>query len=258
MLDDGIPKVPPAELRKVVIDSGFQVGNAKPDFGIVVGGDGRFSRYGRTEDIPLLFVGVRSRGATGSKAHLAQTMFDELPAALSKIKAGAYTIIEHKRLGVFKNRRSVGEIFTDIYLQRGSESNCIRYRTRISGPEINIEEDAIGDGMVVTTQAGSTGYYSYPDRIKCELMDPDAFAELRKDEVGICHINPTFVERKQTGGHPLRYQVPWGSTIVMSLFREADARIYGVTDNRQGIRVTLGDSVTVAAGRKLTRLISFS
>ncbi len=232
------------------------VTNRKADFGLVVGGDGRFSRYGRTEDIPLLFVGVRSKGATGSKAHLAQTTFDELPGVLGRIRDGRYEIVEHRRLGVLINGRKVGEAFTDVYLERGSESTCIRYTVNVTGPGVNIREAAIGDGVVVTTQAGATGYYSYPDRIKGDQMDPAASASIGKDEIGICHVSPTFTERKGEPGHPLRYTVPWGSRVEISLFRKADARLYGATDGHAGLRIKMGDRVSIVAETKAARVIS--
>lgn len=257
LMDGGAPKVPPADLRKAILKAGMKVSEDKADFGVVVGGDGRFSRYGRTEDIPLLFVGVRARGAAGSKAHLAHTTFDDLPKALKRIARGDYSIEEHKRLGVLKNGKSVGEVFTDVYLQRGSESTCIRYTVRTTGPGVDIDEAAIGDGVVVTTQAGSTGYYSYPDRIKGSWMDPAAFAKLGRDEVGICHITPTYTERTGDPMHPLRYVVPWGSRIELSLYREADARLYGITDSRAGVKVGIADSVAVVPGKGVTRIISF-
>lgn len=256
LLDGGTPKVPPNELGKLVRDSGLQLDGNKPDFGIVVGGDGVFSRYGRTEDIPLLLVGVRKRGAAGSKAHLAQTTYDALPDALAKIKGGRYSVVEHRRLGVLKNGRSLGEVFTDVYLQRGSDGGCIRYRLQVSGHGVAIEEAAIADGVIVTTPAGASGYYSYPDRIKGDDMDPDAFASLEKDQVGICHVNPTFTERRGMAEHPLRYAVPWGSKVTLSLFRKADARLYGTTDRRSGVRIRQGDKVTVVPGKKPTRLIT--
>ena len=257
LLDSGVPKVPPAELKEVVRDAGLEVAGEEADFGIVVGGDGRFSRYGRTEDIPLLFVGVRSKGAAGSRAQMAQVAYEELPQCLGRIRRGEYSIDEHRRLGVFKNRKLIDEVFTDVYLQRGSESTCIRYRVVVSGPGVSIREAAIGDGVVVAARAGASGYYSYPDRIKGELMEPLSYASLGKNEVGVCHIAPTFTEREGAGVHPLRYRVPWGSTIKLSLFREADARLYGASDGPAGVRVGLGDSVTVRAGKKVTRLISF-
>lgn len=257
LLDGGTPKVPPAELRRVVHQAGMEVGSRKCDFGIVVGGDGRFSWYGRTVDVPLLFVGVRSRDATGSRAYLARTSFDELPGALAKIQAGKHKIEEHRRLGVLKDGKQVGEVFTDVYLQRGSDGHALRYKVRVSGPNVAIEEAAISDGVVVTTSAGSTGYYSYIDRLRGESMDPTAFATVGKDMVGVCHITPTYTERKGSGAHPLRYVVPWGSTVDLSLFRDADARLYGVTDSRSGIRVSLGDVITIIPGKKTTRVIAF-
>jgi NAD+ kinase len=256
LLDGGSPKVPPSDLRKVIEDAGMVVSAGKPDFGVVVGGDGRFGWYGRTEDIPLLFVGVRARGAAGSKAHLARVTYDQLPRALKRIGRGDYLLDEYRRLAVLLNGRRIGEVFTDAYLQRGSDSTCIRYRVKILGAGQAIEEAAIGDGVVVSTSAGSTGYFSYPDRIRGDWIDPGAFASIGKNEVGICHITPTYTERAGTDMHPLRYTVPWGSKIVLSLFRKADARIYGTTDNRLGVRVKLNDEIVVRPGRKKTKVIS--
>lgn len=257
LLGGGTPKVPPAELRNLVARSGFETGASGADFGIVVGGDGRFSRFGRTEDIPLLFVGVRSSSINGSKAHLARTTYDELPDALAKIRSGRYRTEEHRRLGVLKNGKSIGEVFTDVYLQRGSDSTCIRYRVKVRGPGLDLVDAAIGDGVVVTTQAGASGYYSYPDRIKGESMDPGAFVGIGNDEVGVCHVTPTFTEREGTGEHPLRYRVPWGCRIDLSLNRSADARVYGTADAREGVRVTLRDVISIVPGKKVTKVIAF-
>jgi hypothetical protein len=255
LLDGGSSKVSPSELKAVIRGAGIEVSEGRADFGVVVGGDGKFSRYGRTENIPLLFVGVRSKGAKGSKAFLAETVFDELPEALELVHAGKYEIAEHRRLAVLKNGRSLGEVFTDVYLERGSESTCLRYNVRVSGG-VQIEEAAVGDGVVVTTMAGSTGYYSYLDRIKGDWMDPTAFARIRKDEVGISHVTPTYTERHGSERHPLRYTVPWGSRIELSLFRRADARLYGLTDSRAGVKVSLEDKVAVVPGRMATKVIS--
>jgi hypothetical protein len=257
LLDGGTPKVPPGDLKRVVQEAGFEVVEGGADFGIVVGGDGRFGWYGRTVDIPLLFVGVRAKGATGSKAFLARTTYRELPTSLRRIRDGSYRVEEHPRLAVSINGRKLGEVFTDVYMQRGSESACIRYRVRVKGKGVSIDESAIGDGVVVSTKSGSTGYYSYPDRIKGEWMDPKAVARIAKGRVGICHVDPTYTERAGEKRHPLRYTVPWGSKVELSLYRKADARIYGTTPGRGGVLVGLDDVVTVVPGRRSTKLIAF-
>ncbi len=227
LLDGGKSKVDPSELRRTIEEAGLKVTSGRADVGIVVGGDGIFGMYGRTESIPLLFVGVRSAKTTGSKAYLAVTYFDELPAVLRRIQLGDFAVTEHKRLEVFRNGRSLGEVFTDAYLQRGAESNCIRYRVKVTDGGTPIEEAAVGDGVVVTTSAGSTGYYSYPDRVRGGIFDPEASTSIAPTEVGICHVTPTYVERTGSMERFLRYTVPWGSTVEISLFRPADARIYG-------------------------------
>ena len=256
LLDGGTPKVPPKELGAVLASAGIQIGDDDADFGVVVGGDGRFSRYGRTEDIPLLFVGVRSKGASGSKAFLAQTTFDKLRVALRRIKNGDYKVEEQRRLAVMKNGVRLGEIFTDVYLQRGADGASIRYRVKVEGEDAAFEEAAIGDGVVVSTKAGATGYYSYPDRIRGNWMDPTAFGKILKDEIGVCHIAPSYSERSGTPKHPLRYTLHWGTKIELSLFRKADARIYGTTDDRGGVKIEIGDAVTIVPGAGVTKTIS--
>lgn len=256
LLDGEKPKVSPSELETIVEKAGLQVASGKGDIGIVVGGDGIFSRCGRAESIPLLFVGVRSKKATGSKAYLAATYLEGLPEALRDIREGRFSVREHKRLEVQKNGRRLGEVFTDVYLQRGAESNCIRYRVKVSGPRTTIDEVAIGDGVVVSTPAGSTGYFSYPDKIRDDRLEARGHASIREGEVGICHVVPTYTERLGSGEHPLRYTVPWGSRIELSLTRTADARLYGVCAGRGGITVTTKDRIAVLPSTNTTKVIS--
>ena len=256
ILDGWKPKVSYAEVTRVLREAGTLVTPRRPDLGVVIGGDGVFSRAGSSESIPLLFVGARSPAATGSRAYLAAVQFDGLVKALKQIESGDYRVVESKRLEVTKNRRKLGTVFTDVYLQRGAESNCIRYKLKVSGKEVDIEEGAIGDGVVVTTAAGATGYYSYPDRFKGEEVDPAGHASINADEVGICHILPTFMERVGTTSRPLRYKVPWGCRIELSITRPADARVYGIGGNRPGAEVKMGDTISVLPSYETTKVIA--
>ena len=256
LLDGSKPKVGEEELKRAVRNAGLEVSTRRADLGVVVGGDGIFSLYGRTESLPLLFVGVRSRSATGSKAYLAEAYFDELPEVLKDLAEGSYTVEKHRRLKVLRNGKILGEVFTDAYLQRGAESNCIRYRVRVSGDGVSIDESAIGDGVVVSTSAGSTGYYSYPDKISGDSVVVSGHAGIAMDEVGICHVVPTFTERHGTGDHPLRYTVPWGSRIEISITRPADARLYGVSPGREGIRIGLRDVIAVLPSENATEVVT--
>lgn len=255
LLDGEKPKVSPQELKRVIAEAGAEVTTRRAEFGVAVGGDGLFSKVGRSETIPLLFVGVRSSKSTGSKAYMAQVYFDELSGALKQIMEGRHRIKEHPRLEVFKNGRSLGEVFTDVYLQRGDESNSLRYRLRVTTSGEVIEEAAIGDGVVITTSAGSTGYYSYPDRMKEEALEMGAHSRISDDRVGVCHIIPTYVERTGTTQRLLRYSVPWGSKIEVWTTRPAHARLFGGEAGRSGTKITTKDRVSVVEGKRSTRLV---
>lgn len=256
LLDPNKPKVDYGQVHEVVRSAGVEVSARRPDIGIVVGGDGVFSEFGRSESIPLLFVGVKSSRPTGSKAFLSETDFEELPAVLARLASGKYRVEEVKRLEVFKSGKSLGDVFTDVYLQRGADSNCIRYHVRIKGSGVEISESGIGDGVVVSTSAGSTGYYSYPDKLKGgEQLVTDAHSLLKVDQIGICHILPTYTVREGSGEHPLRYVVPWGCRIEMRIDRPVDARVFGLGWDRKGVKVSTKDDIAVLPSPRTTRVI---
>ena len=109
---------------------------------------------------------------------------------------------------------------------------------------------------MITTSAGSTGYYSYPDKIDGKEMRVDACSTVERDEIGICHITPTYTERSGTGGHPFRYTVPWDSRVELWISRPADARLYGATAGRKGVKIGIRDRITVVPSRSTTKVIA--
>lgn len=258
-LDPVAPKVDCGQVRKILESAGVRVSQRSPDVGVVVGGDGVFSEFGRNEPMPLLFVGVRSKRATGSKAFLASVYFEELPATMREIQSGDYRIVEYRRLEVTKNGKPLGDVFTDLYLQRGADSNAIRYHVRVKGGGVNLADSAIGDGVVVCTRAGSTGYFSYPDKLRSgEFVKTDGYTLIGEDEIGICHILPTYTLREGLDQHPLRYVVPWGCTIELGIDRPVDARLFGLGWKRGGVRVATDDRLVVRPSPRTTRVIRVS
>lgn len=251
------PKVSEGEVIAVLKKSGIEHSQANPTFGVVLGGDGLFSYQGRQLSIPLLFVGTKSRRPTDSKARLAEVYLSGLEAALREVKAKRFTVTKHKRLAVSINRGEFkGEIFTDVTLEKGADSNCIRYDLRVRGKGFQFTDSAVSNGVVITTAAGSTGYYSYLDKlVHRDRLEPEKFSVIGEDEVGVCHIAPTYTSREGTTVHPLRYSVPWGAAFTITLHRDADAHLFGVTRSRKGLRVTTKDTVEVTPSRNTTNVI---
>lgn len=240
--------------------AGIELSRTRPDFGVVVGGDGIFSHYGRLTPFPLLFVSVRSRETTASKGYLAQVNLDGLPAALEEVSLGHYHEVQYRKLSVSINGSARGDVFTDVYLEKGADSNCLRYHIRAEGGGISrFTESAIANGVIVCTSAGSTGYYSYVDKLQDGgSFEADRFTQIKPNEIGICHIAPVYTRRDGTDRTPLRYTLPLDTKLRLTLTRDADARLFGLTKSRKGIRVTTGDFIDVKVSDGRTRVIKLS
>ena len=184
---------------------------------IVVGGDGTFGYYGKKLQIPLLFVGVNDNDVLGSKARLAELLFEDLPKALSDINNGNYRLekrtmfsvcIKHKNNDNQNGIERATDILTDIYIERGIFSRCIRYALSVTIRKANsgyhtlkkFAEYAIGNGVIISTSFGAHGYYSYLDRITAKKWNDNNksnnSAQFSDNKLGICHIIPTFLVRK--------------------------------------------------------------
>ncbi|MDA4132176.1 MAG: hypothetical protein OK454_03505, partial [Thaumarchaeota archaeon] len=166
LIDPERPKARREDVVRMLRNAGIGVSPKEPDFGVVVGGDGIFSHYGRLISIPLLFVSVRSRETTASKGYLADVDLDDLPQALEEIGRKNYQELQYRRLQVSINGSVKGDIFTDVYLEKGADSNCLRYHLGVKGTGIGFTESAIANGVIICTSAGSTGYYSYVDKLR--------------------------------------------------------------------------------------------
>lgn len=259
LLDPERPKVKKVELHKLLKAEGIAVSEDNADFGVVVGGDGIFSYYGRITNLPLLFVAVRSNDTTASKGYFSEVDLNQLPDALKIIQAKNHKIVEYRRLAVSINGPKKGEVFTDVYLEKGADSNCLRYTVEVKGGGSTFTDSAIANGVIISTSAGSTGYYSYLDKLRLiDRLDPTAYSRIGEKEIGICHIAPMFTSREGMRDAPLRYTIPRNSNIRIRLMRDADARLFGITKSRKGLRIRVGDYIDVRPSASTTRVIRLS
>ncbi|MGC2571116.1 MAG: hypothetical protein WA364_06350 [Candidatus Nitrosopolaris sp.] len=279
------PKISPNKILKVVKSAGVSYSNKDPDMAIVVGGDGTFGYYGKKLHIPMLLVGVKNNDVLGSKARLAELLFDDLHKALSEIKKGNYRLEKRtmfcvciKQKNNDNNKGIVNivstDILTDVYIERGIFSRCIRYALSVTIPKANsgyhtlkkFAEYAIGNGVIVSTSFGARGYYSYPDRVTVGKHNNKSNngAQFSDNKLGICHIIPTFLVRKLSLGYKkkplvrgscIRYTVPHQSIIKIGLTRDADVRLYGTTENSRGIAITTDDEILIRPSRYTAKII---
>jgi NAD kinase len=170
------PKVPAKDITKIFKGIGINPSSKDPDIAIIVGGDGTFGYFGRKLDIPMLFVGVKDPNPVGSKASLAELFFDKLHYGIRKIEEGNY-YIENRTLISVDYCGRCEDVFTDVYLERGNFGGCLRYLVSLNTKkgkhnEFRFTDYVIGNGVIVSTATGSSGYYSYPQRLRQKRYHP--------------------------------------------------------------------------------------
>lgn len=207
----------------------------------------------------MLFVGVKESDILGSKARLAESMYDRLDKSLHDIDAGRYSVNDKNMLAVnFAGQSS--DVLTDVYLERGEFAGCIRYAIQVSNGQSSFNEYAIGNGVIVSTSFGSAGYFSYPNRLKAKEWDENSTMELFSDNrFGICHIIPTYLVREGNGKHHLtnkiQYTVPMDYQIQVRLVRDANVRLYGTSEDSKGKQVLLDDKITISPSKNTAKII---
>jgi NAD+ kinase len=266
------PKVQKEKIQEILYSLDLKISETDPDIGLIIGGDGTFSYYGKKLSIPMLFIGVPTNEILGSKSRLAEISLQNLPKALRRIAKGNYVITERRMLNVRYGTSAVVSALTDVYLERGLFSGCIRYSISITTGSNKIDNKntdnkskstfidyVIGNGVIISTSFGSSGYYSYLDRIKNPKQKQSELFDDNK--LGICHILPTFAKRILSDGViykesvPIRYTVPVSSTIEITAIREANIRLYGTTVHSKGVKIAWNKPITVTSSTKTAKII---
>jgi hypothetical protein len=260
------PKVQKEKIQKILRSLDLQISETNPDIALVIGGDGTFSHYGKKLSIPMLFIGVPTDEILGSKSRLAEISLPGLPDTLRGITKGNYVVTEKRMLDVTYGTLPPISVLTDVYLERGLYAGCIRYSISISSNKNTNKKNkseftdyVIGNGVIISTSFGSSGYYSYLDRIRNLKQKPSELFDDNK--LGICHIIPTFVKRCLSDevnykeiAH-IRYTVPVSSTIEITVIREANIRLYGTTTHSKGVKIAWNKSITVSSSIKTAKII---
>ncbi len=253
------PKVSVEQIAMQIQSAGLLYAPKEPDVAIVVGGDGTFGYYGRILTIPMLFVGVKEFDILGSRARLAETMYDSLDKALHNIDAGKYWIVDKRMLSVnFEGQDS--DVLTDVYVERGEFAGCIRYAIQVSNGHSSFNEYAIGNGVIVSTSYGSAGYFSYPNRLRSKKWDQGpSTARFSDNRMGICHIIPTYLVREKNGRrqitNKIQYTVPIDCQIQINLVRDANVRLYGTTQDSKGKEVLSNHTISISASKNIAKII---
>jgi len=139
-----------SKIKGVLVGESFKVVEGNPDFIVCYGGDGTvlFSERNFPE-VPKLII------KTSRVCRKCDYTPDDLKELLSNIKEGNYCL--HKKMKLeteAKGRKLVG--LNEIQIHPKLPIHAVRFSLSVDGKEY---EDLIGDGVIVATSFGSTGYY---------------------------------------------------------------------------------------------------
>jgi len=139
-----------SKIKAALAAEGFKVVERNPDFIVCYGGDGTvlFSER-KFPEVPKLII------KTSRVCRKCDYTPDDLRDLLSNIKEGNYCL--HKKIKLkteAKGKKLVG--LNEIQIHPKLPIYAVRFSLSVDGKEW---KDLIGDGVIVATSFGSTGYY---------------------------------------------------------------------------------------------------
>jgi NAD+ kinase len=170
-----VSKADVSRINEVLVAGGFRVVEGNPDFIVCFGGDGTVLFSERSfPGVPKLIV------KTSRVCRKCDYTVDDLAGVLSRIRAGDYGIHEEMKLEVeAKGVRLVG--LNEVQVHIKLPISAVRFSVSADGREY---EDLIGDGVIVATPFGSTGYYSATGGERFEKGIGVSFSNLHRRKVG--------------------------------------------------------------------------
>jgi NAD+ kinase len=138
------------KIKGALVAEGFKVVERNPDFIVCFGGDGTVLFSERTfPEVPKLII------KTSRVCRKCDYTPDDLKDLLPKIREGNYCL--HKKMKLeteAKGEKLFG--LNEIQVHPRLPIYAVRFSLSVDGKEF---EDLIGDGVIVATSFGSTGYY---------------------------------------------------------------------------------------------------
>lgn len=199
---------------------------------LAIGGDGTFLRANQIAlrfDLPLLGVNL------GTVGFLSEVEWDQLGAAFARLSEGQYTIENRLLLEARIGEKSFLAL-NDIVLSRGGHARLIGLNVSLEGEHL---DPYIGDGLILSTPTGSTGYslsaggpIVHPT-LECIMITPICCHSLQH--------RPVVTSSSQT--------------VTIELDESYNQTAQVDVDGQQAMFLSLGEKLLITRSRKTAQLI---
>ena len=214
---------------KVQLDAlkgaGFDLAGKNPKLIFVFGGDGSIMKS--EEKFPGVPKVIIKKSKICKKCPLLP--FEEI---IKLVKGGRYKIDELEKLSICKNAKCI-EGVNDVIVHNSDPRHAIRYVIEIE--RIDFKKEVIGDGIVVATRFGSSGYF-----------------RSITDSVFHVGIGLAFNNSTESIDHMV---LPDFASITIEITR-GPAEAYA-DNNPKEFKLIEGDRVTISRSKKVFRLVHF-
>jgi NAD+ kinase len=177
---------------------GFRIVQKNPDFAVCYGGDGTIL-YSERKFPSVPKIVLKKNSVRFRKYDYKLSQFEPI---LRKISAGNYKIIEEDKLeAITSGKRLIA--LNEVQVRAKLPTKALRFSVQVNGISI---KNLVGDGVIVATPFGSTGYYSATG------------GKPFKKGIGVS-FNNLFRQKVASNGFPsdsrLKVKVERGPAIVM-------------------------------------------
>ena len=159
------------------------------DMVLVLGGDGSiiYNKKSKRPIIPVRLVD-KNKGISASQGFITNQSILELDKVYKKLEAKEYRIEEYLTLDIYLNDYKKSNAINDIYLNLKEPRKAMRFDVLENGDRL-FNYRLIGDGVIVATPLGSTGYNASAggyilepteDKIIVTLNNPVGISEKEK------------------------------------------------------------------------------
>ncbi len=210
---------------------------------LVLGGDGTVLKAARDMmDVNIPLIGVN----LGSLGYMTEIETDTLEASLTKLLEDKYELEQRMMLEgcvTFRDgSTSGGHCLNDIVISRNGSLQIMKFNIMVNGRFLN---EYSGDGVIVTTPTGSTGY---------NLSAGGPIVEPAAKMIMLTPICPHTLNQRSIILSPedvVEIDIPEG--------KEGQMQHMEVTfDGNQKIQVTTGDRIRVVQSDKVTEFVKIN